>query len=120
VRREPVPRRRAAQNASTAILNLRGANGQTQPAFKGPAPQINRPKTNEWSLFLGEFPTPQDAQSHLARMIGGVNIGNREVIARNNKFQARLRGLSHRDANTLCEDLLQKQQTCLMIQLTGT
>jgi len=53
-------------------------------------------------------------------MIGGVNIGNREVIARNNKFQARLRGLSHRDANTLCEDLLQKQQTCLMIQLTGT
>jgi len=118
--REPVKRKRPVQNASTAILNLRGADGQTQPVIRGRALQVTRPKKSEWSLFLGEFPTPHAAQSHIARIMGSAAFGQREVIARNDRFQARLKGLTHRDANTLCDSLLQQQQTCLMIQLTGS
>ena len=121
VRREPVPRRKAVRNASTAILNLRGADGQSQPVIKGRALQVRRPAKSEWSLFLGEFPTPRAANAQLTRALGSAaTAGTRDVIARNNQFQARLKGLSHRDANILCDRLLQQQQTCLMIQLTGS
>jgi len=121
VRRDPLPRRTHAQNASTAILNLRGGNGQIQPVIQGPKPKLARPNTREWSVFLGEFPSPRAANNHINRVMRGAGTPQAKphVTEQNAQFQARVGGLSHSGANRLCEHLIKRQQTCLMVQVTA-
>lgn len=121
VRRDPLPHRSQVQNASTAILNLRGSNGQIQPVIQGPKPRLARPKTREWNVFLGDFPSSTAAKDHISRVMRGAVAPDAKphVTRQNAQFQARLGGLSHAGANRLCEHLIQHQQTCLMVQVTA-
>lgn len=125
VRREPVPKRAQPQNASTAILSLRSSNGQTQPVIHGRRPQLTRPAASQWSLFLGEFPTPHAAQNYINNMLSAASppltlpSSQLEIIARAGRFQARLNGLPHPVASMLCDKLKNRQETCLMVQLTA-
>lgn len=121
VRRSPLPRQAQPQNANTTILNLRGGNGQTQPVVHGPKPKLARPVTREWNIFLGEFPTPQAAKNHIGRIMqgGAAAQAKPKITERDARYQARLSGLSHSGANRLCEHLIKRQQTCLMVQVTA-
>ncbi len=121
VRRDPLPRRLEPQNAGTAILNLRGGQGQIQPVVQGRRPQLSRPKANQWSVLLGEFSNARAAQRHIDHVLGGgaPSPSHPHIIRRQSTFEARLGGLTHPAANLLCERLMRQQQTCLMVQITG-
>ena len=120
VKREPLPAQHKPQNVSTAILNLRGSDGQTQTVIQG-RPTVTRPSNIVWSLYLGDFPTATAAQLHLNGLTRRTPTltDYQHVVSADQRYQARLTGLAYADAQDLCENLKTAGQDCLMVQQTG-
>ena len=120
VKREPLPAQHNPQNVSTAILNLRGSDGQTQTVIQG-SPTVTRPSNIVWSLYLGDFPTAAAAQRHLNSLTRRTPTlkDYQHVVSAHLSFQARLTGLAYANAQDLCENLRTEGQDCLMVQQTG-
>ena len=120
VKREPIPEQHKPQVASTAILNLRGSDGQTQTVIQG-RPTVTRPQNTVWSLYLGDFPTAAAAQIHLNSLTARAPTlkDYQHVVRAHPSFQARFTGLAYTDAQNLCENFKSAGQDCLMVQQTG-
>lgn len=120
VKREPVPAARPVQQASASILKLRGSNGQIQTVIQG-QPTLQRPVQSDWSLFLGEFTTPRAAQNFMLKVTANqpALAKNIYIFEHNQRFQARLRGLSYNQAGPLCTQIKQQGNPCVVVQHTA-
>lgn len=117
IKREPVTPRKPVQQASTSILKLRDSSGQTQTVIQGPS-KVTRPKASIWSLYLTDFAAPHEAEAYLNTLTAN-NIQLRahgQILQHNRRFKTRFNGLSHKDANALCQHIKAQKHTCLMVQ----
>jgi len=120
VKREAYTPQKNVQPISTAILKLRGSNGQLQTITHG-TQTLTRPRQTEWSLHLGDFASPHDAKGYLLKITGHnpAFTPHIQVLERDRHFQARLSGLEHKQAGALCVNIRAKGQSCRMVQQTS-
>jgi len=117
VKRDPIPRPAPVKQVSTAVLRLRGSNGQLQTVIHG-QPKVKIPAQSSWSLYLGDFVSPQAAQSYVRNVTGNQPSLNShiDVIVRDRHFQARLSRLPHTQARDICAHIKQQEKPCIMVQ----
>jgi len=99
------------------VLRLRGSNGQLQTIIHG-QPKVKIPAQSGWSLYLGDFVSPQAAQNYVRNVTGNQPSlsSHIDVIVRDRHFQARLSRLGHTQARDICAHIKQQQKPCLMVQ----